>query len=98
MYFLATPHRGSDMARALTNILKVTYGPKLFVSEIERNSTSIAAINETFRHHAGNLQLWSFYETMPSTIMLFSTMVVDKDSATLGYEQERSALLNANHR
>jgi hypothetical protein len=86
------------MAGTLTNILKVTSGPKRYVSEIKRNSSSIAAINGAFRNYAGDLQLRSFYETMPSSMMLLNTVVVDKDSAILGYGQERAALLNADHR
>lgn len=75
------------MAGTLTNILKVISGPKRYVSEIKRNSSSIAAINDAFRNYAGDLQLRSFYETMPSNMMLLNTVVVDKDSAILGYDR-----------
>jgi hypothetical protein len=98
MYFLATPHRGADLSQTLANILKVTCAQKPYVSELGRNSSSISVINDTFRHYAEDLQLWSFYETDPSNLKLFSSVVVDKDSATLGYPQERIALLNADHR
>ncbi|OCK74785.1 hypothetical protein K432DRAFT_429827 [Lepidopterella palustris CBS 459.81] len=98
LYFLATPHRGSDLAKTLTNILKVSYGAKPFVTELERNSESIASINDSFRHFAEDLQLWSFYETFPSNLMLTKAIIVDKASAILGYPNERSSLLNADHR
>ena len=98
MYFLATPHRGSDLARTLTNILRVSWGQKPFVNDLEPNSGMISGINETFRHYAQDLQLWSFYETLQSNLIVYNAMVVDKSSATLGYAHERIALLNADHR
>ncbi|MCJ1378547.1 hypothetical protein MMC17_001646 [Xylographa soralifera] len=98
VYFLATPHRGSDLARTLTNILRVSAGQKAFVNDLESNSALIPSINETFRHYALDLQLWSFYETLQSNLILYSVIVVDKTSATLGYPHERIALLNADHR
>ena len=98
LYFLATPHRGSDWARTLTNIIKVSAGPKAYLNDLEPNSVLISSINETFRHYAQDLQLWSFYETLQSNLILYNSMVVDKSSATLGYPHERIALLNADHR
>lgn len=97
-YFLATPHRGADLARTLTNILRVTCGQKPYVNELEPSSGLVSGINDTFRHYAQDLQLWSFYETLESTLLVSSAMVVDKNSATLGYPHERIALLNADHR
>lgn len=82
----------------MTNILKVTYGQKLYVNQLEPNSDLISGINDTFRHYAQDLQLWSFYETLHSNLVLSNVMVVDRNSATLGYPQERTALLNADHR
>lgn len=64
------------------------------MSELVRGSGSIATINDAFRQYMKDLQLWSFYETLPTKIGI----IVDKDSATLGYEKERIALLNADHR
>ncbi|GKZ88791.1 hypothetical protein AnigIFM59636_009325 [Aspergillus niger] len=98
LYFLATPHRGSDLAKTLANVLRVSFGPKPFVLELERNSDSIQSINDSFRHVADHLQIWSFYETLPCSFMLTSAIIVDKTSATLGYSRERCSLLNADHR
>src|SRR5215469_11463408 len=89
LYFLATPHQGSDLAKILVNILKVSYGPKPFVTELDRNSESIASINDSFRHYAEDLQLWSFYETVPTGFKLTNVIIVDKASATLGYPKEK---------
>lgn len=98
IYFLATPHRGSDLTKTLMNIIKVSFGQKAFVGELDRNSASIDSINDSFRHFAEDLQLWSFYETVPSSLVLTSALIVDKASATLGYAKERTSLLNADHR
>ncbi len=78
--------------------MKVSYGQKTFVTEIDRNSASITSTNDSFRHFAEDVQLWSFYETVPSSLVLTSSLIVDKASATLGYARERISLLNANHR
>lgn len=103
LYFLATPHRGSHLARTLSNILQVSFGPvsygaKPFVAELNRTSETIISINDSFRHFSDDIHLWSFYETTPSTIIGVDTMIVDKSSATLGYAKEHSSLLNADHR
>lgn len=98
LYFLATPHRGSDLSKVLSNIMKVSYGQKAFVSDLDRNSGSICSINDSFRHFAGDVQLWSFYETLPSSLVITNVLIVDKASATLGYARERTSLLNADHR
>ena len=98
MYFLATPHRGADLAKTLSNILRVIYRQKPYVSELEPNSALLSSINDSFRHYAQDLQLWSFYETLQSSLPGTNAVVVDKVSATLGYSHERIALLNADHR
>ena len=95
LYFLATPHRGSDYAKTLANILSVTFGHKPYVNDLERNSGTIAAVNDTFRHYANEISLWSFYETISSHLKV---MIVDKSSATLGYSNEHITPLNADHR
>lgn len=91
------------MAKTLSNILQISFGPvsygaKPFVAELNRTSETIIPINDSFRNFAGDLQLWSFYETTPSTIIGVDTMIVAKSSATLGYAKEHSSLLNADHR
>lgn len=98
LYFLATPHRGSDLAKTLTNILKISYEQKSFVLDLERNSESITSINDSFRHSAGDVELWSFYETLPSNLVFSNAIIVDRGSATLGYPGERHSPLNADHR
>jgi hypothetical protein len=68
------------------------------VSELLPDSISITSINDSFRHVADDVQLWSFYEALPSNLILTNAIVVNKASAILGYSRERTALLNADHR
>ncbi|PGH18076.1 hypothetical protein AJ79_00703 [Helicocarpus griseus UAMH5409] len=98
LYFLATPHRGSDLADILVNILRVSYGARPFVTELRHNSEMIASINDSFRHFANDLQLWSFYETIPSNFVFTKAIVVHKLSATLDYATEKPSPMNADHR
>ena len=86
------------MARTLSNILRVVYRQKPYVNELEPSSALLSSINDSFRHYAQDLQLWSFYETVQSSLPGPKAIIVDKVSATLGYPHERIALLNADHR
>ncbi|PMD60278.1 uncharacterized protein K444DRAFT_722408 [Hyaloscypha bicolor E] len=97
--FLATPHRGSDYAQTLQNILKVTPGlsGKHYVAELEKNSGTLQDINEQFRTVCGDLTLVSFHESQKTSIGKMKAMIVDKDSAKLGYPDEISASLDADH-
>ncbi|KAF4631256.1 hypothetical protein G7Y89_g6870 [Cudoniella acicularis] len=95
LYFLATPHRGSDFSTTFSNILSISYGKKPFVNELKPSSKSTEMINDSFRQYAGDLQLWSFYETKPT---MLNAVIVEKSSATLGFPNEKSYPLNADHR
>ncbi|EFR02385.1 hypothetical protein MGYG_05381 [Nannizzia gypsea CBS 118893] len=100
MIFLATPHRGSNFASTLNAILRMspTTGAKTYVNELEDGSVSIDDINEQFRNVCGGLYLISFYETYKTAISPgVKVKVVEKQSAVLGYPQEVSAPLNADH-
>jgi len=72
MFFFSTPHRGSGYAGLLNRILSVTIGvsSKVYVAELEPNSTSINTLNEQFRSNCGNLHLISLYETLPTKVPL----------------------------
>lgn len=52
LFFLATPHRGSNLANTLNNLLKlaVGHGPKSYVDNLYPDSEAITAINDQFRH------------------------------------------------
>ena len=94
IYFLATPHRGSDLARILRNLLRVTYR-RAYVSDLRPNSGAIQVINDAFRHVV-NIDIFSFYETLK--IRMLGSLVVDRDSATLGYRHETQVPVAADHR
>lgn len=100
MVFLATPHRGSDSAQQLTNILRASlpHGSKPYLGDLARGSEALQSINEDFRHYSDDLQLRSFYETLKTNVGVKSVLIVDKASAILGYSNEESALINASHR
>lgn len=100
--FLATPHRGNSMAETLNRFLKVTFSsPQKFIGELQKNATGIEDINDQFRHLATQYYIFSFFETLPSSIGpagLNKMFVVERDSAILGYPSEIAAPLNADHR
>ncbi|KAI1116131.1 hypothetical protein F5Y14DRAFT_459627 [Nemania sp. NC0429] len=98
MFFLGTPHRGSDLASILQSMLTVAWGAKPFVNDLLPNSAVLAEINDTFRHYATDLRLWSFYETLPLKMMVVSKLVVERHSATLGFGNEEISSMDADHR
>jgi len=98
IFFLGTPHRGSDLAAVLENMLTVARGKKPFVMDLMSNSSTLTEINDAFRHFAPELRLWSFYETLPVKAGVINRIVVERHSATLGYHNEEIAAMNADHR
>ena len=96
--FLATPHRGADLAQLLSKVLNVSPGARPFVKDLHRNSLATQSINEEFPQYCQDLRLYSFYETLPMVHGLSKSIVVEKDAAVLGYPNEHSTYLNANHR
>ncbi|KAL8649619.1 MAG: hypothetical protein Q9226_005500, partial [Calogaya cf. arnoldii] len=98
--FLATPHRGSNLAEVLNRILTASifnHSPKLYVAELKNGSQTIEALNDQFRHIAPRLKILSFYETLPTSVGPKRMMVVERASATMGYPNEISKSLNADH-
>lgn len=98
IYFLATPHRGSDSAKLLNNILHIAYSSRAYVTDLERGSGAIQSINDEFRNYSTDIDLWSFYETQKLKIGVLSTLIVHPDSATLGYREEKQMPMNSDHR
>jgi len=98
--FLATPHRGTDLAETLNKILSGSFfghSPKEYVNELTKNSPTIEELNEQFRHHSAKLRIFSFYETLSTSIGRLSMMVLEKHSSVLGYSHETPQPLVANH-
>lgn len=99
LFFIATPHRGADSAQFLSNLLRAaSLGNHAFLEDLHKNSVSIESINDEFRHIHDRLHLYSFYETVPTNFGIKNCLIVEKDSAILGYPGERTAYINADHR
>ena len=108
MMFLGTPHHGSNLAKVLNAVLAAsTIGltPKHYIAELAEDSTMIEDLNEQFRHYAADLQIASFYETRYTSLGLKKMvqslnhyqMIVEKQSAVLGYPSEIPQPLDADH-
>lgn len=97
--FLSTPHRGAELAGFLNKLVATApnTSAKQYVSELTRQGPFLQAVNEQFRHSAPKLQIFSFYETLKTSLGLSSTMILDQDSAKLNYPGEVSRSLNADH-
>lgn len=67
--FLATPHRGTNLADLLNRMLFVSFqSPKEFIVDLSRSSSALDEINEQFRHVAPKISIFSFYETLPTYV------------------------------
>ncbi|KUI70190.1 Vegetative incompatibility protein HET-E-1 [Cytospora mali] len=98
--FLSTPHRGTDLADILNRVLSSSvfgHSPKDYVNELTKRSPTIDELNEQFRHHAAKLQIFSFYETLTTTVGPVKTLILEKHSSVLGYQHETPQPLVANH-
>ncbi|KAK0666749.1 putative WD40 domain-containing protein [Cercophora samala] len=98
--FFSTPHKGSSHASTLNSLLSMLIGSsaKVYVSELDPNSTSIEDISEQFRGICGSWQLVSLYETQPTKLSPgIKRMIVDKDSGVLSYPKEISVPIDADH-
>ncbi|TVY35936.1 Vegetative incompatibility protein HET-E-1, partial [Lachnellula subtilissima] len=96
--FLATPHRGSDVAQVLLKLLNLMGGQRPYVTDLNRDSETIRLINDEFPERCQDLLLYSFYETLPTSFAIRKSLVVERDLATMGHANERRAYLNADHR
>lgn len=96
--FLATPHRGTNLAELLNRMLFVIFqSTKDFIVDLNKSSAALEEINEQFRHVAPKLSIFSFYETLPTHVGPKKLMVLEKESSILGYPGEISKSLNADH-
>ncbi|KAK0705607.1 hypothetical protein B0H67DRAFT_497495 [Lasiosphaeris hirsuta] len=101
MYFLGTPHRGADLASlAKIFLLSSGHGTKTFLDDLVPGNHTINAINDDFKDACKDacLQVWSFYESVPTRFGLVDSFVVDKESAVLGFPGEHTQYINADHR
>ncbi len=86
MFFLATPHRGSNYAAVLNNILTVSgvMSSRHYITDLTTGSTSTELINHDFGTYANDLQIFSFYETLRMNLGISTALIVEKSSAILG--------------
>lgn len=98
--FLATPHRGAQYAKILNNILSTAplgAPPKAYIEDLDTHSRILQDINEQFRASCADLSLVSFFETLKTSFGITKSLIVEKESGVLGYPQETSNPLNADH-
>jgi alpha-beta hydrolase superfamily lysophospholipase len=76
--FLATPHRGTNLAVILNRILESTFisNSKQYISDLSKNSFTLQKLNEQFRHIAPKLDIVSFYETQKTSVGVKNLRVV----------------------
>ena len=96
--FLATPHKGSQYADMLNNILKAIphSSAKQYVTDIAQNSGALQEINEQFRNICGNLDLISFYETQRTNMGPGFKRIVSRTRKTETTEPNRCRLSTRN--
>ncbi|KAH8881349.1 hypothetical protein GQ53DRAFT_848361 [Thozetella sp. PMI_491] len=99
--FLATPHRGAQVAQLLNKILQsvIITNTKQYVSDLLPTSSVLENQAESFRHIAHKFKIMSFYETQPTAIGFKNTkiMLLGKETSVLGYPDEISRGLDADH-
>ncbi|KAF8425285.1 WD40-repeat-containing domain protein [Tirmania nivea] len=98
--FLGTPHRGSSQAKTLNNVVSLLGrggSGKAYLKDLTVNSALLQMLNDDFRHLATRINLFSFWEKKKTRIGGFEQMIVEQYSAILGYAEEGSAPLLADH-
>ena len=68
--FIATPHRGTELAEQLNQLLRasVIYAPQKYIADLSSGSRIIEEINQQFRYFVPKLDIFSFYETKETSI------------------------------
>ncbi|KAF1982271.1 hypothetical protein K402DRAFT_415046 [Aulographum hederae CBS 113979] len=97
--FMSTPHKGSFHANMLNSLLSASpkNSQKIYVAELDVNSTTLQDLNEQFRVICDGLHIVSFYETLLTKMGPTKILMVGKESGVLNYPQETSSPLNADH-
>ena len=66
--FLSTPHRGGNGAEPLSQLLQVFNMSKEYIKELASTSPFLQNINDDFSNMCQDLKLFSFYETLKTSI------------------------------
>lgn len=96
---MGTPHRGTDIAlwgTLIGNILPVNLRRDL-ISALKWNSSVFQTIAEDFRMRADNLNIYSYYERHKLERYGVSMLIVQKESATLGFPGECMRPMERDH-
>ncbi|KAI3391627.1 hypothetical protein diail_7028 [Diaporthe ilicicola] len=101
--FFGTPHRGSSLANwstVLSNVANfASLGSKTnwkLSQNLQTESGQLQEISKSFVDRAKSLQIISFYET--DKMEYLNQLVVEEDSAVLGFPDEVSIGITGNHR
>ncbi|KAF9769926.1 hypothetical protein IL306_012583 [Fusarium sp. DS 682] len=102
--FLATPHRGSDLAAPAEFASMLLRASQLgtrtntkLVASLRKNAEVLWDISSQFVDRASGIHIKTFYET--DSLPYMSSLVVDKNSAVLQLPNETAnPMLNTNHR
>lgn len=96
--FLSTPHRGGNGAEPLSQLLQVFNMSKEYIRELASTSPFLQNINDDFSNMCQDLKLFSFYETLKTSVLTGkSSYIVDKDSGVLNLQNETSIPMVADH-
>lgn len=68
MAFLSTPHRGCNNANYLHTILSAFGFSKDYIKELSANGDFLQSINHEFCYMSKDLELYSFYETVKTSV------------------------------
>ncbi len=84
MIFLSTPHRGTQYAKTLNNILSAAIGTsaKAYVAALSLQSSTIQDINENFRIHCKDIKLCSVFETLKTHLSVSKVLVSNCNNYT----------------
>ncbi|KAK0716522.1 Alpha/Beta hydrolase protein [Apiosordaria backusii] len=96
--FFGTPHRGSDAAKTLDPVHKITavgWTRMRFLSLLTPHSHELRDISDDFRHVAQRYALVTFYEQHIHPGL--RDLIVDKASSVMGIAHEDIMMLGGNH-
>ncbi|CAG9978525.1 unnamed protein product [Clonostachys byssicola] len=101
IFFLGTPHRGSEYAKILSRILSLSSSSSPnYVKDLRLDSVATQVLNDDFGRQAHDIPIYSFYETKDMKLGAKSDIVVPRNSAILGpgFKNERVQYLIADHK
>ncbi|VUC25121.1 unnamed protein product [Clonostachys rosea] len=101
IFFLGTPHRGSEYAKILSRILSLSSSSSPnYVKDLKLDSVTTQMLNDDFGKMAHDIPIYSFYETRDMKLGVTSDIVVPRNSAILGpgFKNERVQYLIADHK